>query len=103
MWAKIITIKRAKDLNYFSLCALNLFNTQVSQFELNYHDILIYWDALVYFGFPQMCWGSVLEFQELCYNKDVTYNHHMFIFRKTSHLVNGKAVNTLYLYPWSWV
>ncbi len=29
MWAKIIT-------NYFSLCALNLFNTQVSQFELNY-------------------------------------------------------------------
>ncbi len=23
-------------LNYFSLCALNLFNTQVSQFELNY-------------------------------------------------------------------
>ncbi len=36
MWAKIITIKRTKDLNYFSLCALHLFNTQVSQFELNY-------------------------------------------------------------------
>ncbi len=36
MWAKIITIKITKDLNYFSLCALNLFNTQVSQFELNY-------------------------------------------------------------------
>ncbi len=36
MWAKIITIKRTKDLNYISLCALNLFNTQVSQFELNY-------------------------------------------------------------------
>ncbi len=36
MWAKIITIKGTKDLNYFSLCALNLFNTQVSQFELNY-------------------------------------------------------------------
>ncbi len=33
MWP---TIKRAKDLNYFSLCALNLFNTRVSQFELNY-------------------------------------------------------------------
>ncbi len=33
---KIITIKRTKDLNYFSLCALNLFNTRVSQFELNY-------------------------------------------------------------------
>ncbi len=36
MWAKIITIKRTKELNYFSLCALNLFNTRVSQFELNY-------------------------------------------------------------------
>ncbi len=36
MWAKIITIKRTKDLNYFSLCAFNLFNTRVSQFELNY-------------------------------------------------------------------
>ncbi len=36
MWAKIITIKRTKDLNYFSLCALNVFNTRVSQFELNY-------------------------------------------------------------------
>ncbi len=36
IWAAIITIKRTKDLNYFSLCALNLFNTQVSQFELNY-------------------------------------------------------------------
>ncbi len=53
MWAKIITIKRTKDLNYFSLCALNLFNTGVSQFELNYwnkwtfHDILIYLDAPV--------------------------------------------------------
>ncbi len=35
-WAKIITIKRTKDLNYFSLCAFNLFNTWVSQFELNY-------------------------------------------------------------------
>ncbi len=32
MCAKII-IKRTKDLNYFSLCALNLFNTRVSQFE----------------------------------------------------------------------
>ncbi len=36
MWAKIITIKRTKDLNYFSLCAFNLFNTRFSQFELNY-------------------------------------------------------------------
>ncbi len=45
---------RTKDLNYFSLCAFNLFNTRVSQFELNYwnklifHDILIYWDATIY-------------------------------------------------------
>ncbi len=29
-------LKRTKDLNYFSLCALNLLNTWVSQFELNY-------------------------------------------------------------------
>ncbi len=36
MWAIIITIKRTKDLNYFSLCALKLFNTRVSKFELNY-------------------------------------------------------------------
>ncbi len=36
MWAKIITIKIIKDLNFFSLCALHLFNTQISQFELNY-------------------------------------------------------------------
>ncbi len=36
MWAKIITIKRTKDLNYSSLCALNGFNTRVAQFELNY-------------------------------------------------------------------
>ncbi len=36
LWAKIVTIKITKDLNYFCLCALNLFNTRVSQFELNY-------------------------------------------------------------------
>ncbi len=36
MWAKIITIKRNKDLNNFILCAFYLFNTQVSQFVLNY-------------------------------------------------------------------
>ncbi len=29
-------LKKNKDLNYFSLCALNLFNTRVSQFKLNY-------------------------------------------------------------------
>ncbi len=29
-------LKGTKDLNYFSLSALHLFNTQVSQFELNY-------------------------------------------------------------------
>ncbi len=43
-WIEIITIKRTKDLNYFSLCALNLFNTRVSQFKL------IYWNK---WTFPQ--------------------------------------------------
>ncbi len=53
MGVKMITIKWTKEFNSFSLCALNLFNTRVSQFELNYwknelfHDILIYWDAPV--------------------------------------------------------
>ncbi len=42
MWAKIIKIKITKDLNYFSLCALNLFNTRVSQFELNYWNKLTF-------------------------------------------------------------
>ncbi len=32
----VITIKITKVLNYLSLCALNLFNKLVSQFELNY-------------------------------------------------------------------
>ncbi len=32
----ILLTKLTKDLNYLSLCALNLFNTQVSHFELNY-------------------------------------------------------------------
>ncbi len=41
---KIITIKRTKDLNYFSLCALNLFNTEINEL---FHNILIYWDAPV--------------------------------------------------------
>ncbi len=42
MWAKIITFKRTKDLNYFSLCAFNLCNTRVSQFELNYWNKLTF-------------------------------------------------------------
>ncbi len=54
MWTKIITIKRTKDLNYFSLCALYLFNTQfynlswITEINELFHDILIYWDAPVY-------------------------------------------------------
>ncbi len=40
--AKIITIIRTKDLNYFSLCAFNLFNTRVSQFELKYWNKLTF-------------------------------------------------------------
>ncbi len=31
-----LTIKRTKDLNYFSLCAFNLFYTRASQLQLNY-------------------------------------------------------------------
>ncbi len=53
MWDKIITIKRTKCLNYFSLCGLDLFNTHVFHnlswiTEINelFHDILI-WDAAV--------------------------------------------------------
>ncbi len=42
MRAKIITINRTKYLNHFSLCALNLFNTRVSQFELNYWNKLTF-------------------------------------------------------------
>ncbi len=42
MWAKIITIKRTKDFNYFSLCAMNLFNKRVSQFQLNYWNKWIF-------------------------------------------------------------
>ncbi len=42
MWAKIITIKRTKDLNYFNMCAFNLFNTQVSQFEFHYWNKLTF-------------------------------------------------------------
>ncbi len=42
MRAKIIIKKKKKDLNYFSLCALDLFNTQVSQFELNYVNKLTF-------------------------------------------------------------
>ncbi len=38
--SQIITIKRTNDLNYFSLCALNVFNTRVSKFKLNYTRII---------------------------------------------------------------
>ncbi len=50
MWATMITIKRTKDLNYFSLRALNLFNTEfhnlswITETNELFHDILIYWD-----------------------------------------------------------
>ncbi len=50
MWATMITIKRTKDLNYFSLRALNLFNTEfhnlswITETNELLHDILIYWD-----------------------------------------------------------
>ncbi len=68
MWAKIITIKRTKDLNlYFSLCALNLnlaheFHNLSWITEINelFHDILIYWDA------PVSCEGwTYTDFSQL--------------------------------------
>ncbi len=37
-----VTIKRTKDLNYFSLCALDLFNKRVSQLQLNYWNKLTF-------------------------------------------------------------
>ncbi len=37
MWAKIITIKIIKDLNYFSLWALNLFKCFEECYEENYN------------------------------------------------------------------
>ncbi len=64
---KIITIKRTKDLNYFSLCALNLFNIQFHNLswitEINelFHDVLIYWDAPVYI------WVSLSEMSDSKY------------------------------------
>ncbi len=53
MWAKIISIKRTKDLNFFSLWALNLrheFHNLSLITEINelFHNILIYWDAPVH-------------------------------------------------------
>ncbi len=54
MWAKIITIKRTKDLTYFSLCALiyliHEFHNLSWIIEINelFHDIPIYLDAPVY-------------------------------------------------------
>ncbi len=56
MWAKIITIKRTKDLNYFSRVHWIYLNTSFTHLsritEINelFHDILIYWDAAVLWG-----------------------------------------------------
>ncbi len=36
LYPSMLTESWVEDLNYFSLCALNIFNTWVSQFELNY-------------------------------------------------------------------
>ncbi len=54
MRAKIITIKRTKDLNYFSrvhlIYLIHEFHNLSWITEINelFHDILIYWDAPVY-------------------------------------------------------
>ncbi len=52
MWAKIIAIKRTKDLNYFSLCVLNLIQefhnlSWITEINELFHNILIYWDAAI--------------------------------------------------------
>ncbi len=94
MWAKIITIKEPKALNYFSLCALKLFNT-VSQFEVNYwnelsHDILIYWDASIYiyiyiYIYVYMCmYVSVWVHINLCLG--ATQHNDWATVRSCSHL-----------------
>ncbi len=66
MWAKIITIKRTKDLNYFSLCSLNLFNTWVSQFELNS------WNKLTFPSYSNLlrCTCISHNIRENCWNID---------------------------------
>ncbi len=51
MWAKIITIKRTKDLNYFNswIYLIHKFHNLSWITEINelFHNILIYWDAPV--------------------------------------------------------
>ncbi len=62
MCAKII-IKRTKDLNYFSLCALNLFNTRVSQFDnfsmaFKFIDMHLYVYIYIYIYIYIQCMGQ---------------------------------------------
>ncbi len=82
MWAKIITIKRPKDLNYFSLCALNLFNIQVSQFELNY------WNQLT---FPQH--SNVLRCTCMLHIIYTTYTIYIYIYILQLQVVPKLAIN----------
>ncbi len=80
MWAKIITTTRTKDLNYFSLCAFNLFNTRVSQFELNY------WNTLTQFFFIAMhLYSDKLKCQRQEYILLSPITHHIREFRKIHH------------------
>ncbi len=92
MWAKIITIKRTKDLNCFSLCALNLFNTRVSQFELNY------WNKLT---FPRH--SNLLRC--ICIYLQIMNKHiyaHMYIYIYT-HTHTHTHTNTHYFTTCSWM
>ncbi len=78
MWAKIITIKRTKDLNYFSLCTFNLFNTRVSQFELNY------WNKLT---FPQhsnllRCKCQTVHSSSYVFILIIKQNYHKYLIMK---------------------
>ncbi len=100
----ILTIKRTKDLNYFSLCALNWFNTRVSQFELNYWNKFIFprhsnlmrctWNTTttIYFLTPSTsnrCSCHFLSASNKSYIiLNIIMNHFEFIFKYKNVILN---------------
>ncbi len=82
MWAKIITSKRTKDLNYFSPCALNLFNTRVSQFELNYWNK---WTFPWHSNLSCTCMFFLGVVRVTRQKKTIPVNKHYFVFRQVQH------------------
>ncbi len=89
----ILTIKRTKDLNYFSLCALNLFNTRVSQFELNYwnkcifprHSNLLRCTCILLLLF--IFWHHRLQ-TDVAIILNIIMNHFEFIFKYKNLILN---------------